>query len=105
MQVKGYRIHRRAKFVIQQLEEEEKAQLLEKLMALAEIPVDQWPAAQARKIPGEESLYLVPINDSLRAFVYAPEGQEPEVQWIAAQEKLDALAEAARNGQRGSNDA
>jgi hypothetical protein len=92
MEVDNYRFHRRALTALHQLEPEEQAQLRERLLSLNETPVAQWPAALARRLPGDQPLYLVHVNDSLRAFVRVVEGQQPEVLDIASQEMLDFLA-------------
>ena len=97
--VDNYRFHRRAKMVFLQLEPDEQAQLRERLLSLDGIPAAQWPAALARRLPGDHPLYLVRVNDSLRAFVQVIEGQQPEVVDIVPQEALDFLAQAAaKNG-------
>lgn len=93
--VDNYRFHRRAKQMFHQLEPEEQAQMRERLLSLVNTPATQWPAAITRRLPGDQSLYLVRINDSLRAFVQVVEGQQPEVVDIAAQEMLDFMAQAA----------
>jgi hypothetical protein len=93
MQVDNYRFHRRALTAYQQLEPDEQAQLRKRLLSLDTTPVAQWPAALAVKLPGDQPLYLVRVNDRLRAFIQVIEGQRPEVLDIASQEMLDFLAQ------------
>src|SRR4051794_6348881 len=100
MVVGNYRFHRRAFAALNELTADEQAQVLEKLASLVGVPVAGWPAAAAKGVPGEPPLYLVPVNDSLRLFIQADEGQEPEVVDIARQETLKAFAEA--NGSAGT---
>jgi hypothetical protein len=50
--------------------------------------------AEAKRLPGEPPLDLVPVNDSLRLRRHVDEGQEPEVVDIARQETLKAFAQA-----------
>ncbi len=90
-----YTLHRRAKWVLQDLDPEELAQIRESLSSLVAIPVNQWPAALAKRLPGDPPLYLVRVSDAFRAFVQVAEGQPPEVQDIVLQGRLDALANAA----------
>jgi hypothetical protein len=99
MQVGTCKFHRRAFFAFHELTSEEQAQVLEVLTALFATPVTTWSLPQVRRLPGEQSLYLVRIDDSWRAFVQAAEGQEPEVMDIVLQDTLDFFARAAsRNG-------
>jgi hypothetical protein len=91
----GYKLHRRARGVLYELTPEERAQVREKLASLVAVPLAPWPAAQARSYPGDESLYLVPVNESLRAIVRAAGGEEPEVEDIVRQETLDFFAKTA----------
>jgi hypothetical protein len=97
MEVGSYRFHRRALTALNQLAGDEQAQVLEALAALVDTPRAQWPAVQARRLPGESPLYLVPINDSLRVFVRAADGQEPEVMDIVRHETLESFSKAAGN--------
>jgi hypothetical protein len=99
MQVANYRLHRRARTAFQQLDTDEQVQVRERLLSLGETPVTQWPPALAKKLPGDQPLYLVRVNESLRAIVQAAEGQQPEVLDIVPQEALDFVAQAAaKNG-------
>jgi hypothetical protein len=97
MEVRSYKFHRRAFTALNQLAGDEQAQLLETLAALADTPAAQWPA-HAKKLPGEQPLYLVPVNDSLRVIVRAGDGQEPEVMDIVRHETLESFTKAANNG-------
>ena len=98
MAVSSYRFHRRAFTALHQLTANEQAQVLEELVGLVETPAAQWPPAQAKRLPGEPPLYLVRIDDSLRAIVSAPEGQEPEVMDLVRRETLEFFAKSAGNG-------
>jgi hypothetical protein len=46
---------------------------------LVELPVKQWPKAGAIKLKKKEPLYMVSVNDDLRAFVRPIPGGPPEV--------------------------
>jgi hypothetical protein len=99
MAVGSYKFHRRARMALNQLTDDEQARVQEALAVLAQTPVAQWPAAHVKRLVGADPLYLVPINDSLRAIVRAADGQEPEVMDLVSQEALDFFAKAAaRNG-------
>jgi hypothetical protein len=97
MEVSSYKFHRRAAEALNQLAGDEQAQVRETLAALLGTPVAQWPAAQVKRLPGDQSLYLVRVNESLRAFVRAAAGQEPEVMDIVRHETLESFAKAAAN--------
>jgi hypothetical protein len=98
MEVGSYKFHRRAFTALNQLAEDEQAQVLETLAALVGTPTAQWPLAQAKRLPGDPALYLVPINDSLRALVRAAAGQEPEVMDLVRHETLASFTKAAAGG-------
>jgi hypothetical protein len=99
MDVGSYQLHRRAVTALNQLDDDEQAQVHEKLVSLGSSPAAQWPADLARRLRSDQPLYLVPVNDSLRLIVQANLGQQPEVLDIVRQEALDFMAQAAaRNG-------
>jgi hypothetical protein len=97
MEVGSYKFHRRALAALNQLAGDEQAQVLEALAALVDTPAARWPVAQAKRLPGDQSLYLVPVNDSLRAIVRAADGQEPEVMDVVRHETLESFTQAAGN--------
>jgi hypothetical protein len=90
-----YKIHRRALSALNQLAGDEQAQVLERLAALVDTPASRWPGALAKKLPGDQSLYLVRVNDSLRAIVRAVEGQQPEVMDFVLHETLQSFTPGA----------
>jgi hypothetical protein len=100
MEVGSYKFHRRAFTALNQLGADEQAQVLETLAGLVDTPVVRWSAVQAKALPGEPPLYLVPVNDSLRLIVRAADGQEPEVMDLVRHETLEAFTRSAGNGAR-----
>jgi hypothetical protein len=92
VEVGTYKIHRRALAALNQLTPEEQAQVQERLAGLVDTPADQWPAALAKRLPGDPSLYLVRVDDSLRAIVRGADGQQPEVLDIVRHETLQSFA-------------
>ncbi|MBL8793456.1 MAG: hypothetical protein JNM56_06110 [Planctomycetia bacterium] len=99
MAVGASKFHRRALTAFNQLSSEEQAQVQESLAALVGTPVAQWSATPVKRLPGDQSLYLLPVNDSLRAIVRADADQEPEVLDLVRHETLDFFARtAATNG-------
>jgi hypothetical protein len=99
MKVADFKLHRRALITYHQLTGEEQARVRETLETLAAIPTADWPKATTRKLPGDEPLYLVSVDDSLRLFVRASNSPPPEVEDIVRQERLDFFAAAAaKNG-------
>jgi hypothetical protein len=97
METANFTVHRRARFVLQQLSSEEQNRVLDRLAYLADVPVAQWPPASVKKMAGKESLFLVQVDDQLRMIVRTDEGQPPEVLWIFLQGETDSLVNAARN--------
>src|SRR5436309_2550664 len=91
MEVTNYKFHRRALAALNQLPADEQAQVLERLASLVDTLPAQWPAAQAKRLPGDPLLYLVRVNDSLRIIVRATEGQEPEVMDLVRHETLESF--------------
>lgn len=95
MEVGSYKFHRRAFAALHQLAGDEQAQVLETLAALTDVPVGDRPAARAKQLPGPQPLYLVRVNDSLRAIVRAADGQAPEVLDVVRHETLESFTKAA----------
>jgi len=92
-----YTLHRRALGALNELTPDEKAQVMEKLALLLDVPPAEWPAAQAKRFQGDQSLYLVRVNDSLRIIIRAAEGQRPEVMDVVRHETLESFAKTAGN--------
>ena len=97
MKVGSYTFHRRAFMALNQLDADEQARVLEALAGLVETPAVQWPAAQAKRLPGDPPHYLVRLDDSLRAIVSVADGQEPEVMDLVRRETLESFAKSAAN--------
>jgi hypothetical protein len=90
-----YKLHRRALVALNELAPDEQAELMRSLTALLDVPPTRWSPAQARRFPGDQSLYLVPVNDSLRVIVRAADGQQPEIMDIVRHETLELFTKAA----------
>ncbi len=97
MEVGSYKFHRRAFAALNQLAADEQAQVLDTLAALVDTPATHWRAAEVQRLPGDQPLYLVRVNDSLRVIVRAADGQEPEVMDIVRHETLKSFTKAAAN--------
>ncbi len=95
----SYRFHRRALAAFNELADDDRAQVEHALAALPQTPAGPWPA-RTKRIPGDQPLFIVPVNDSLRAIVLAVDGQAPEVMDFVRRETLEFFAKAeAKNGQ------
>jgi len=95
----SYRFHRRALAAFHELAEEERAHVEHALAALPQTSAGPWPA-HTRRIPGDQPLFIVPVDDSLRAMVLAGDGQPPEVMDFVPRETLELFAKAQpKNGQ------
>jgi hypothetical protein len=97
MPLSTYKVHRRALMVLNQLSDAEQRRLQERLTALLEIPVAQWPAVWVKRLQGDQPLYLVRIDDGLRAIMQAEEGQQPELMDLVRHERLESFARAGAN--------
>jgi hypothetical protein len=97
MDLGTYKFHRRAFTALNQLAADEQAQVRHRLESLVDTPPDRWPATLVQTLPGDQRLYLLRVNDSLRAFVRAADGQEPEVMDIVRHETLEAFTKTAGN--------
>ncbi len=73
MEIGNFKMHRRAVGTFGQLDADEQAQVRTRLAFFSEIPLAQWPPALVKRLPGPEPIYLMRINESLRAFVQADE--------------------------------
>jgi hypothetical protein len=95
-------LHRRARMTYQDLTPEERDALVAAVAPLAGLPVERWPSAGARKLATDEPLFLVPVDDSLRAFVQPTPGGQPEVLGLARQDTLRTFAsDGAGRGEPG----
>ena len=92
METPLFRFHRRALIALNQLPEDERTRIRERLELLVQTPLRDWPMAGAKKLHAETSLYLVRVDDSLRLIVRAGEGEMPEVQDVVRHETLEMFA-------------
>jgi hypothetical protein len=94
MELDRFKLHRRADAVLNELPPADRAVVLERLAALAEVPPRKWNAREVKRAGADTPLYLVPLNDSLRAFIDLPANGSPEVLDIVRQETLESFAKA-----------
>jgi hypothetical protein len=94
MELDRLRFHRRADAVLNELSPADRAVVLERLEALARVPTREWDAREVKKPGADRPLYLVRLNDSLRAFIDLPAIGSPEVLDIVRQETLESFAKA-----------
>ena|SRR5438477_12862579 len=97
--VSSYRLHRRASAAFNELANDEQAQVRQVLADLPSTAAGPWPG-NAKRLLGDQPLFILRVNDSLRVIVLAVDGQPPEVMDIVRRETLESFAKAeARNGQ------
>jgi hypothetical protein len=96
MEVGRFQFHRRAFAALNELSPADQAQVLDRLQVLDGIPPRDWPVQQVKKLGTEPGLYLLRIDNSLRAIVLAAEGQEPEVLDLVRHETLEKFAKVGR---------
>lgn len=85
-------LHRRVRQTYPYLTPEEWAALKAAVTPLVALPPEQWPAAGARRLATADPLYVVKVNDNLRAFVHPTPGGPPEVRDLMEQETIETLA-------------
>jgi hypothetical protein len=86
------RLHRRASAALYELPPADRGTALDRIETLAGIPVHDWPKDQVTALGS--GLFLLRIDDSLRAIVSATEGREPEVLDFVRREMLENFAPA-----------
>jgi hypothetical protein len=84
--------HRRASIALGQLSDAEQAKILEQLDTIAHTPPSEWPARIVKRKDVATPLYLIRVDNSLRALISAPKGHVPEVVDIVRHETLQQFA-------------
>ena len=70
-----YTLQQMARFGLGTLTEQERASFEVTMSRLLKTPVEEWSSAGVRKVVGDETFYVVPLDESLRALVRpTPEG-------------------------------
>jgi hypothetical protein len=87
-----YEFHRRAFTALNELSEEDRAKVLDCLTQLAGQPRDRWPSQQAKRLNGDPDLYLIRIDDSLRAIVRMSNDLTLNVLDLVRHETLESFA-------------
>jgi hypothetical protein len=96
MDNRRFTLHRRALWIFNDMTPEERAAVCTAVTRLADLPVEQWPAAGATRLDDPEPLYLLRVDDTWRAFVQPVPGGLPEVLDLALRETLERFAAHAR---------
>jgi hypothetical protein len=94
MDAGNIKFHRRASMALAELPSGDQAKVRASVASLAGIPVEEWSNGRLRRLPGPQPLYLLEVDDSLRVFLLATEGQPPEVVDVVRQETLNTFARA-----------
>jgi hypothetical protein len=87
-----FQLYRRARMALDQLSDVEQAEMLEKVAQLVAVPPEHWPARDVSRLPGDEPLYLLRVNASLRVILRAVVGAPAEVLDIVRHETLKTFA-------------
>lgn len=69
----------RALFTFNNLQSSEKVQVLDTIERISKLPIQDWPADEARKLKREEPEYLVTVNEDLFLIARIEPGQPPAV--------------------------
>lgn len=94
-------VHRRAMLWYNGLTRKERRALKEAIAPLLQLPEDQWTQAGAIRLGSAEPLYVLRIDDSIRAFVRPVNGQ-PEIEDFVHQETIDLYFKDAAKPTAGS---
>ena len=94
MEVGRFSFHRRAFAAFNQLSPKDQKTVVARLHALSDVPVKDWDASKLKMPDMESSMYLLPVNSSLRIFVSAPAGSSSEVLDIVRKETLASFVPA-----------
>lgn len=87
-------VHRRALLWYNGLSRRERKALKDAIAPLLQLPEDQWTQAGAIRLDTAEPLYLLRINDDIRAFIRPVDGK-PEIQDFVHRETLLYFKEEA----------
>ena len=82
-------IHRRAMLAFDELTTSERNALEEKIAPLTDLPPDQWSSAGVVRLDTPQPLYLLRIDDSLRALLRPGSGGQPEIVDFVRHETLE----------------
>jgi hypothetical protein len=82
-------LHRRALAAYSVLTAAERDALERAVAPLIDLPEERWSRAGAVRLESAEPLYLVRVDDSLRAIVRPREGGQPEVEDLVRHETLE----------------
>ena len=82
-------IHRRASLGYSTITPGEREALDTALRRLVDLPENRWPTAGAVRLESEEPLYLLRVDESLRAIVRPAAGGQPELLDLVRHETLE----------------
>jgi hypothetical protein len=83
-----FTVNRRALLSYNELTSRERRALSAALVPLSKLPEQQWPTAGAVRLESADPLYLVRVDDSLRAIIRPTSGAQPELLDLVRQETL-----------------
>ena len=89
-----FKFHRLAKIVLDQLSAREQASVRRKLASLVGLAPVDWPTRLVKRVRSEPTMFMLRVDNSLRAVLRAVEGEQPEVLDIFRKE----AAELFNNG-------
>lgn len=102
MQLADLKVHRRARWKLEELPEVARNAILEAAESLRALPPEQWPEDHVQLLDPERGLYLLSAGPVWRAFLNRQENGELEISDVLQQGVLDEWRRALRpNGKRG----
>lgn len=90
-----FHIHRRAMLAFDDLTTSERNALEKRMASLADLPPDKWSGTKVVRLDTPQPLYLLRIDDSLRALVRPGLGGQPEVVDFVRRETLELFFKGA----------
>lgn len=90
-----FHVHRRARLAFDDLTASERKALEERIAPLADLPAEKWSSTKAVRLDTSQPLYLLRIDDSLRALVRPGRGGQPEIVDFVRHETLERFFKGA----------
>jgi hypothetical protein len=87
-----FTLHRRAFPAFHALTRKERAAVSSAVARLVDVPVERWPAESVKRLAADEPLYLLRVDESLRAIIRPTPDRRPEILDLPRHETLQTFA-------------
>lgn len=101
MQLANLKVHRRARWILEQIPEADREAVLEAAESLRRLPPARWPKDRVKLLDAATGLYLLSVGPTWRAFLTRDAGGELEISDVVQQGFLDEWGKASqKNGKK-----